>query len=319
MGAAEFVRHKIAYRYFVDPDLRRFDDMLKMYKSPGPRVLCWHESPWMKVAREDPDQRTVGEMLATEFGTDIAALGTGGWHLGVYRALARALVQLPHRPEIVVFPVTLPRSTSVMWHRRPDLRFDNAIRIMDRWCERPRPLVWMHARDLGTREQWRAYLAMPSPSRYSELTVVQQFVDVKTHKAEDAEARRHQLAEIFAFHAGHDPDPDHERMVEMVDAVTLLESTGIRCVLYATPFNVQAGVELHGADFADHVASHVRLAAGLLGKAGAHAQLLDFHDRLEPSDYFHPYYGAEHFRDVGRRALAGWITDAVRNVASFTG
>lgn len=296
----------------VEPDLRRFDRMLRWYRQPGPDVLGWHDSSWHFIAREDTDRRMTGVMIAEQLDVPMQWIGSGGYQPGIYQPFARALVRQPHHPRVVVFPVNLPRCTAVQWFRRPDLRFDAAIAVMDRWVRRPRPLVWVRPRDFPSAADDAAYEALPSPSRFSEKQLVRDFVAVKHIRPTTDEEVRQRQAEIFAFHFGHPVDPGHERLRQLADTVTTLEGAGIRCVTYATPINVEAGDELLGPAFRPHVAAHVAAAQQVLADAGARTELVDWHDALPRDVFFHRYYAAEHLKEDGRRWVADRVSDLIR-------
>ena len=284
--------------------------MVRSYRRPGPRVLCWHDSVWVYSANEDTDRRPVFEMLA-EHVPGVAAIGRGGWHARLFLALARALVQLPHHPEVVAMPATLPRVTAVQWRRRPDLIFAEPIADIERWAARGRgPTPWRRKGRHPTPEEWAHFETLPSPSRFSALQTVGDFHRVQDAPASDPEQQRRRYAELFAFHFGHPPDPGHPRIVELRDTVALLASVGIRSVVYVTPFNVAAGTELLGPEFAPHVQAHIDVASAVLRELDT--PLHDFHDRLGPEVFLHPYHSAEHVRSEGKAAIATWVADAIR-------
>ena len=284
--------------------------MVRTYRRAGPPVLCWHDSVWIYPAREDTDRRPVQAMLAEQLdGT--TAIGRGGWHARLFLALARALVRLPHRPQVVAFPATLPRVSAVQWFRRPDLIFEEPITDVERWAKRGRgPMPWRRQGLHPTTEEWAHFETLPSRSRFSELQTVGDFHRVQDARTTDPERQRRRRAELFAFHFGHPPDPTHDRVVEMRETVAVLAAAGIRSVVYVTPFNVAAGTELLGAEFASHVRAHIDVAARALAEVDT--PLHDFHDRFGREVFLHPYHSAEHVRSEGKVAIAGWVADAIR-------
>ena len=297
-------------RRIVEPDFRRFSTMLKLIESRAPRVLFWHDSVWIYKAREDNDQPAVVDLVGAELGT--LPIGAGGWHTGVFSSLAAALRSVPHRPQVVAFPVTLPRSTSVQWFGRPDLQFDELIDLATVWAERPRPVRWLRRRTYPAPAAWENYADMAAPSEFSDLSTVRQFLAVTESRPEGTEEKQQRRREMFAFQFGHPVDVDHPRIQQLADAAACLEQLGCKPLLWVTPMNLLAGVELLGPSFAEHVRAHISAARAALRRRGVAAELHDFHDRFDPDLFLHHYHSAEHLRAPGHRQVAEWVVALAR-------
>jgi hypothetical protein len=309
IAASERLPYGLQRRVF-DTDVRDLVRMVRSYRRNGPRVMCWHDSVWISIAREDEDRRPVAPLLREEIG-DFFYLGRGGYHAGVFRSLARTLSRLGSLPELVVFPLTLPRGTSVQWRMRPDLRFEETIRRLDAYAAQPRPFAWVQAPPpFPPPEAWAAYEALPVESRFSTHETVAQFEAAKREPVTSDDERRRRAAELFAFHFGHTTTADNERYVELVDAIRLIRAAGVRAVVYVTPLNVAGGVELLGPGFADHIASELTTVRDLVAPMGA--EFFDFSAEFGPEQFFHRWHSAEHLRADGRRRLAQLIAETLR-------
>jgi len=308
IAASERLPYGVQRRLF-DPDLRELERLMRAYRRSGPRVLCWHDSVWISIAREDTDRRAVGQLLRERV-DDLFYLGRGGYHAGVYRAFARALPALRTRPDVVVFPLTLPRGTSVQWRMRPDLRFEETISRLEQYLHRRRRFGWMVPPPaVPAPEAWAAYEALPVHSRFSALQTVAEFEALKRAPAGTEDERRSRAAELFAFHFGHTTPADNERYVELVDAIRVIRDAGIRAAVYVTPLNVEGGTELLGSAFAAHLRDELSALRDVLAPTGA--DFADFSAEFGADMFFHRWHSAEHLRMDGRRRLAELVASMV--------
>ncbi len=282
-----------------------------MLPVPGPRVLVFGDSVMERVARQDTDRRTLGEMIlarAQSRALDGRVVGNTAFTSMMFDLLLGFANQLGARPDHVVLPFNL-RCLSPQWDLRPIWQFlqeQAAVQAMIVAPDRTPPALVPVFRD---DEQYRA-TAFASPLSKSKR--VAPFLALQGGRRRDREEEQARLRKLLIFHYGVPARPTHRQLAAFAGAVRVAREMGARVHGYLTPVNIQLIRDLGGRDLAAIVGSNAeRVQETFLAAAGPQDRFGDWSARLSPDHFFHPSEVTEHLRDRGRAALAELVASSL--------
>ena len=111
--------------------------------------------------------------------------------------------------------------------------------------------------------------------------------------------------ELFVFHYGHQLNAAHPKLSALRDAVALAKSIAERVLLYVTPVNVDAAARYAGQALSEIM----RLNIDVL-RSNVPLSIIDWHDALPDTAFFHGDIATEHLNETGRANLARRIVNA---------
>lgn len=261
-------------------------------------TLVFGDSVMERVAREDDDRRTLGQMISDELRpASTAVVSASANNPLVYRWLLSALAKMPRQPSTIIIPINL-RCFSPQWHLNPDWQMKQEITLLAEYTENGLEDVPPIADVFRDDPAHEALAAMPLSFPLSQRRTMGEFRAL-VHEPPSHERSR----DIFVFHYTHRLTGDHPKLKALAEAVDIAFGIAERVLLYITPINVEAAERFVGSNFRGLIADNVEVIRGRLG-----VELHDWHDRLPDEAFFHGDTATEHLNQSGRLALANIIT-----------
>ncbi len=284
----------------------------------GAEIVYFGDSVVERVAREDQDQRTLGEMVRAgleERSLRTLVISHSAYNPYVYYHLCEVFEQLPRTPQVVLFPVNM-RCFSPQWDLNPAWQFEQEVAILKAYRKHPEkgvPYLHPHEPSSEEYEQFDA-LAVNYPA--SALDRVGYFRLLIQSRPVTSYQKSLRTREIFVFHYMHPLEPKHRKLQYIERSLRLLLDQGILPVLYVTPINYQAGLRYVGESFVEVVAENVDILFHLLKPYVDDGSImyLDYSRLLDSEYFFHRDLATEHLNERGRRVLADHLTRQVLRV-----
>ena len=272
-------------------------------------VLILGDSVMERVAREDTDRRSLGQMIGDGLKPDHSSLvlsGTG-YHPWVYYDLLLALSWMRHRPKVVVYPINL-RCFSPQWDLNPAWWYNDVHQIIVHYYwsgSVGRVLTRKPSRDAlvtfrGTR------VVYPT----SILKTVGEFLDAIAKKPTSAEEARLRKETIFTFHYMYPIENRSDKVLAIKASLRLAREFGMNVLAYITPINFIAGKNFAGPAFRSQIASNI----GILSEAIKPHSGIDWSRIFGPGLFFSEDLATEHINQDGRQELSSRIIQEIKNI-----
>jgi hypothetical protein len=297
------------------PQLVQLD---RVYNGDDPAdVLILGDSVMERVARDDTDTRTLGQMIADGLKPEHSSvvISNTGYQPSIYYPLLLALSVMEHRPKVVVYPINL-RCFSPQWDLHPAWQYYREMRV-----------IWQYiaTRKIGRVKRVGTYymdayrdtcVAYPS----SVLKTVGEFLDIINTKSVNAEQGKYRKKEIFTFHYMHPLVPALGKLQAIQASMSWARSNDVNVLAYVTPINVQAGERFVGPAFRSQVAANLHV----LGDAIDHYRdkytmrifdwSTEFDSSIDSSHFFDADLSTEHLNQRGRHELGAMVASEARNL-----
>jgi hypothetical protein len=299
---------------------RELTALLNSYNGPeaAPEVLYFGDSVLMRVAYEDEDAGNLGELVAANLRPLYKTCGIyhSAYTPRIFYHLSRVLEVTAHQPKLVILPINM-RCFSPQWDLQPLWQFNWEIEAIDAFLADPQGPVPLKIpdtpRDHGAQEFGNLQVNYVGTS----LDRIQQFLAVIATKPTSEAGKRERWKTIFTYHYLYKLNPDHRTLRRLKETVVLLNSLGIKVLIYLTPINYQGGKNYVGALFEQTLAANVALikqALADVGGAPGDIFLGDWTRLVDAQGFFHDSDPTEHLNRRGRKSLADAIGAAVQEM-----
>jgi hypothetical protein len=261
----------------------------------GAPVVFFGDSVAGRIAHDDVDQRTLGDMLADELGGDLRWIWHSAYHVEMYLELYRALLRLGAPPERLLVSFNL-RGLSPQWHLTPSYAHrDHHAAI------RHHPAPAAPVPPPPRLEGWRRRRT-PIGSPLLPGWTIGKAEKVRAKKQGLSDAQRDERTRVlFAFHYGVPVTADHPRLQALRELAALTAANGTTFDWYVAPVNVAAAAQFGGQPLLDIIRSNIELVGGT-----------DLSESVDREDFFKPDSSTEHLNERGRKKLASRMADLVR-------
>jgi hypothetical protein len=293
-----------------DPNLRPLRELRAGLHRPHlHRRSLWFigDSVVGRVAEEDVDQRSLGELLVAELerrsGTRAYQFALSGMLPQLYLRVLRYALKARSKPDLLLIGVNL-RSFSRQWHGNPAWAYPELHAALSKKLGDTLDPIPDSSPEAFAR--WNAQdVDVPA---IAPLTVGD-FDAIRADKPDDPERRAARTRLLFEFHYGAALRRDHPELLALVQAVELATAHGIAVSAYVTPLNVGTMRATAGESLTDRVATNAGIVLDELRRAGVVAAV-DLTELLAPADFFYVEDPTEHINIQGRRKLVDAILDA---------
>ncbi len=306
-----------------EPEARPYAPLaqiLDAFAGPGPHaeILYFGDSVVERVAREDTDKRTLGELFAARVRGQRRALVVthSAYQAEMYRLLLASVATMASQPSLVIVPINM-RSFSPQWSANPAWQFREERDLLVRFAADPSVDIKLRPRPEPSRAAYEAFDSLPVTYPSTAFDQVGHFRLVINARAETEEQQRFRSRQIFIFHYLHRLTQEHALIHALRGIVATGRRMGARILFYTTPINYQAGSHFVGEEFTTLLAANVSVVRDVLGAAasGDGASFLDYSQWLDSEYFFHSHLATEHLNLAGRQLLANEI--AARSLDAF--
>ena len=122
------------------------------------KTLVLGDSVMERIAREDEDRRTLGDMIADEFASRRTAIICAACNNPlVYRWLLAVLQAMPNQPKSIILPINM-RAFSPQWHLNPDWQMTQELTLLREYLLR-KPQVFSAIDDVYRNSRAHADIA----------------------------------------------------------------------------------------------------------------------------------------------------------------
>jgi hypothetical protein len=273
-------------------------------------VIYFGDSVSLRVSRDDRDTRSLAEMVTARLSKKMQVVSIYGssYDIRVFDAFVRALVEMKHRPRVIILPLNL-RTFSPQWRLNPALQFDEQMRTVEDFAAGSVRSV--RSADKVPRS-FEEFEATPVEYPNTSMTRIGQYYDLVRMRARTTEEREYRWRHLFVFHYMHPLHSDHPMLLLVKETLEQIERIGAFAIVYTVPVNYQAARKLIGDDFLRSIRQQVDLLHSLVTEMEhrGKARFLDLATMFGPDSFFHEHYTTEHLNERGRQMLADLLAQA---------
>jgi hypothetical protein len=228
--------------------------------------------------------------------------------MDIYLAFCRYIARSPNRPDTVIIPVNM-RSFSPGWDRRSDWQFEEERFFLNypllRAFFKPLAIFKVVSTNEITPEQ---YNQTPVYCDQQLVGTVREFDFMPTdpNAVTDEDIRKK-----FIFQYMYPLRPEHRKLRAMMDIVEVLDSAGVRLVLYITPLDMETGRKHLPERFPSRVGANIELVKSLL--RDRNVEPLDLSRSVSAGNFSWTVYPNEHLDQHGRLFVADSLAGALRD------
>lgn len=279
-----------------------------------PSVLCLGDSVWERIAREDVDRRSLGQMLSDNLkqSLKVTSISQSAFNMRVFLSMIKVLEKMGHYPRCILLPINL-RSFSPQWFFNPLWQSQQEIQLLEEYIANPNMRIPAIEPVRGTPELFNSFDAIPVNYPNSEFTTVGQFRELIASKPVDETQRAFRLKQLFIFHYMHPLVSDHPLISDMNIVMQKLSQLDISVLFITNPINYQAGMRFVGSDFLRPVTLNVQVILEhiLSFQGGNKPHFVDYSNLLSSEHFFHPADSTEHLNQTGRVILSERLASMV--------
>ncbi len=280
----------------------------------SPSVLCLGDSVWERIAREDVDQRSLGQMLSENLKQTISvtSISQSAYNMRVYLNIIKVLEKMRHYPRLILLPINL-RSFSPQWFLNPLWQSQREIQVLEEYRANPKMKLPVIEPVRETPELFKSFDAFPVDYPNSEFSTVGQFRKLIASKPADEAQKTFRLKQIFIFHYMYILLSDHPLIRDMNYVLQKLSQMDIGVLLIVTPINYQAGMRFVGSDFLSRVELNVQVIFERINSFQGERKpyFMDYSKLLSSKHFFHPADATEHLNQTGRTLLSERLASMV--------
>lgn len=281
------------------------NETLQQSLNEGVDVVFIGDSTLYFPAESDTDHRNTVTMLHDLTPSlSIVQLYNGGYNPDVYASFSRSMARSGHPPKTAVFVINM-RAFSPGWDMRPMYQFQREKTILA-FSNTPyrfllRPLMVFKAFDLNPVKQ-ADYIELPVTNGDQ---IVGKVIDFDNDSFNTFSQDNLRKKTIFSYM--YDLDPEHRKILSIIECIDALEAAGVRTLFYITPVDWQTGVESVGEGFVPQLQKNIRTVEQAIQEHGG--EVLDL-SRLVPTEDFNwrvDLYPNGHLAQNGREKLANLL------------
>jgi hypothetical protein len=293
------VRHK------VPPEIRLIDKAV----SRKVDIVYFCDSTNFAYGLQDTDRRSISQMLQDIMPErEILAIDHGALHMDMYLAFCQYISRSRNRPNALIIPVNM-RSFSLGWDQRPNWQFEKERFFLNYPLLRPffKPLAVfkaVRANEISVEQynQTGVYCDEELVGTVREFD----FMCTDPNAVTDDDIRKKCI-----FQYMYPLKPDTRKLRSMLQIVKILNSIGVRLILYITPLDMETGQKYLPGRFSDRVGANIQLVKTLL--RNQNVEPLDLSQSVSAENFSWTVYPNEHLDQHGRLFVADSLAKALRD------
>ena len=272
-------------------------------------VIFFCDSTNFAYGLQDADKRPISRMLQDIMPErQVLTLDHGAFNMDIYLAFCRYIARGKNRPNAIIIPINM-RSFSPGWDQRSDWQFEEERFFLNHPHLRPffKPLAVFKA--VSTNEISLEQYNQTSVYCDEELVgTVREFDFMCTdpNAVADDDIRKKCI-----FQYMYPLRPDHRKLRSMLEIVKILNSVGVRLILYITPLDMETGQKCLPGRFSDRVGANIELVKTLL--RNQNVEPLDLSQSIPAENFSWTVYPNEHLDQHGRLFVADSLAKTLRD------
>lgn len=291
----------------IDLELRQLRSLLRAYSAEaGPDVLIFGDSH-MYWAVKEPDRRRTVDIINDEINADVRCISLvgPGYNSRMVMAFLSAFRACRSRPQVVVVPLTLLTSMSVLFDH-PKLGLAKAAEgvrsAVDAWPDLPKSY------EKPGDEEWVAFDQLLTPTLIGQQRTMGELELFVKSRAASSGQRATRLRHLMDSYNAEKLGPESPGIRLVGEMATLLRSMDLRSVAYITAVNYELADRLLGEGAREHIERNADVAVSAFldsaGDSGVVVNNVVASRETEFSDPLHP-------NQQGRYRLARSIAEAI--------
>lgn len=290
----------------------------KSIRNQEPEILMFGDSVSIRVAHQDHDKRTLGQMVTDELAprrTHVTSFTSfTAFMYGAFIGLARAMKA---EPKWIILPYNL-RCSSPQWDACPIWQYTQEQAVLQALVNDPDSKPGAVA-PVFLDENIYNSVAFSSP--LSKWRTVGEFRRAAKAKSEDPDLAIERLKNLLVLHYGMPIRDGHRQLAFLTGAIRDAAEMGAKILVYLTPVNVEFMRELWGDALLEILNHNRRQVRGAIERAGLMDKVIfsDWADAFPSDHFFHREETTEHLAEAGRLRLATMISERIGEVDSQSG
>lgn len=290
------------------PATLRFQKAMKAEKKPN--ILMFGDSVCLRVASQDKDKRTLGEMVVEKMKPErVYVTCFSAYTSFMHSAFLGLARKMDVKPDWVILSYNM-RCTSPQWDACPIWQYtqENAVvrALTNEPNQRPGAIS-------PTYNDKQIYHSSAFSSPLSDFRTIGEFKAATRNKPKDPELVRERLRNLLIMHYGQPIGHEHRQIGFLCSAIRQARATGAKVLVYLTPINHVFIEEIGGAEFVDVVRKNRDAVKSAVKEAGLLDQVVfeDWADAFTPDHFFHEEETTEHLAEHGRIRLSSMIASRI--------
>jgi hypothetical protein len=148
----------------------------------------------------------------------------------------------------------------------------------------------------------------------SQYKRIREFIKIINSCPVDSAQKLKRFRTLFRFHYLYQLSELDSRLTDLKSCVDVSSEICQKVLLYSTPINYQAGIELFGDSFRQNVSEKINKISKFIKQNEQNRKVLfcDFSMLLDRDCFFHSYDSTEHLNEKGRNILASHIAERIK-------
>jgi hypothetical protein len=295
--------------------LLKFDEFFNS-ETEHPEILYLGDSVVERIAKEDSDQRTLGQMVVAEMFPKykVGVISFSAYHSVVYYALLKGLEVTKRRPKVVILPINI-RSFSPQWDLRPRWQYKEELISFEAYRKSGAQIIrnLFDDRYFVPRYLQNKYRSTRANYPLSPYETIGQFLDTIASSPETEESRTFRKQQIFIFNYAHPLAVENRKLVAITEILNFLINSGIKIFIYITPINVDAGVKYVGEEIKNQILTNIHVVENVLSAYQRNSKFSysNWCVKFSSDFFFYEDLATEHLNQNGRLKLAKLISHEV--------
>lgn len=281
-----------------------------------PDILYLGDSTVLRVANEDADKRTIGEMLAGDIKgkAHVLEISHGAYHMEIFFHILNTLNVTRHRPKLIILPINI-RSFSPQWHMQPKWQFKEEISLLIRYYS-----------GCGLKKYYRRlknqndHESIPVQFPLSDMRTIGEFEKLRLNKNNPNVSQDNRRKELFIYFYLFQIPNNHPRLLKIKDIINLTGNLQSKILFYITPINIQAAIRNVGEEFSHYFSNNIDTVKNFIIKQNGcflndketanhnfksdSAVCVDYSRSLGSDYFFHSESIDEHLKQKGREFIS---------------
>ena len=237
------------------PNMEKYS--LHFFKSKQNTTLLMGDSVIRGISHHDSDQRGLDDYLQAVCPKEnILTVCHGGYNSIIFQRFLSLLAKAKAKPRLIIIPINL-RSFSPIWYLHPLYGFKIEQDIMDNFAKTGNillPLVKALSVKIQTKIDSLKYLFSEISTEFSENAKVVQYIKIKNYfSPKTAKEIVLRLSSLFSYHYMCHINEDSVIWSSFMKMIETIQDIGVPCIIYNTPINYQAGLQVIGNKFINQV------------------------------------------------------------------
>lgn len=290
--------------------------LLSLYENP--EVLYFGDSVLSAISEYDVNKECLSSMLFNRLRKqmNIQFVRGGSYHTGLYYLYSKCIEYIGIKPRLIVIPVNM-RVFSPQWSFNPINQCQMIATNLTQFLKKNKCDIKYDLTTILTQKEFFDTRVEYRGTRWNKIQEFEETLFNNLPKM-SIDQRMERKRITFIYNYMYALYPNNYRLLLLKDTISLLNSLGIKCMIYVTPINYCAGLKYVGQEFLEVLNQNVKIMEQSLRQCCqendmSELKIYDF-SKLCVAEYFgNPNETTEHMGELGRTVIADLVSSLILN------